>query len=260
MSNVSLSRAWDETRAFLTAERRIVAAVALSLIALPAAVVSVIAPQETGGAAAELNMGLPILLLALVTMVGQLAIARLALGYEGPVGGAIALAFRRLPILFVAVLLVVLPLVLALMAIFAGAGIDPEAPAGAATAAHPAVTLLMIPLIGAFVWVAVRMMLATPAAAAETGGPIHLLKASFRLTRGNFWRLLAFVLLILVAFFAVVIAVQAVIGGLLLALVGPRDPLSLTALLLGLVEGVLQAAFATLYVAMLSRIYRQLAA
>ena len=259
MSKVSLSRAWDETRAFLTAERRIVAAVALALIALPAAVVSILAPQETASGATDLGMGLPVLLLALVTMIGQLAIARLALGFEGPVGGAIALAFRRLPILFAAVLLVVFPFVVALMAIFAGAGIDPEAPAGA-TAARPAVTLLMIPVVAAFIWAAVRMMLATPAAADQTGGPIHLLKTSFHLTRGNFWRLFAFVLLIGIAFFAVVIAVQAVVGGLFLALLGPRDPMSLTALLLGLIEGILQAAFATLYVAMLSRVYRQLAA
>ena len=84
MAGLSISKAWEETSAFLGRESRLVAPVALALIAIPAALQGWSDPASEGGA-----MGLIGLVLLFVSMAGQMAISQLAIGWSGSIGEAI---------------------------------------------------------------------------------------------------------------------------------------------------------------------------
>jgi uncharacterized membrane protein len=104
-----------------------------------------------------------------------------------------------------------------------------------------------------------RLMLITPATAAEAVGPVAVIRRSWELTRGHFWKLFVLLLLVLLVL-GVVTGVGAFVGGLLVILVaGQPEPGSLPALLVILISVALHTLI-TVYVAPLhARIYRQLA-
>ena len=113
MRQLSISAAWEETRAILAREGSLLSAVALALVALPTAMQRVCSTRvgwtrstRPGGSTWS---PLPASLIALA---GQLALIRLALGPSITVGAAIAHGLRRMPIYFVVVLMLVAALVL----------------------------------------------------------------------------------------------------------------------------------------------------
>ena len=73
------------------------------------------------------------------------------------------------------------------------------------------------------------------------------------------WPLLAFIVIIFSCFGLVVIVSQFVVGSVVNLLLGQPDPGSLSALVLGLAIGVIQAPFTVIAAIMLARIYVQLA-
>ena len=105
----------------------------------------------------------------------------------------------------------------------------------------------------------VRFQLILPVAAAETGGPIHIFRRSWELSAGHYWRLLGFLLLVcLVA--VVVLLIAQIVGGILAkALFGEAKPLTVSALIVALITGVVQTAFMVIVSTMVARIYVQLA-
>jgi hypothetical protein len=78
------------------------------------------------------------------------------------------------------------------------------------------------------------------------------------MTRGSFWKLLGFVLLLAIAFAVAGLAISAVVGTLVTLAFGRPEPWSVSLLLIALVGGLIQAAFVTIYSAMLARIAVQL--
>jgi hypothetical protein len=117
----------------------------------------------------------------------------------------------------------------------------------------------MIALIAVYcvIWVRVIAM-AAPIASAENLGAIALIRRSWDLTAGNFWRLLGFALLFFVGGVIAVWAVAAVTALLVRVLFGAPDPLSVSALILAIVNAVANAAVVTVLTVMLARIYVQL--
>jgi hypothetical protein len=125
--------------------------------------------------------------------------------------------------------------------------------------ASPVTWALMIALIAIYcvIWVRVIAM-AAPIASAESLGAVALIRRSWDLTAGNFWRLLSFALLFFVGGVIAVWAVAAVTALVVRVLFGAPDPLSVSALILAIVNAIANAAVVTVLTVMLARIYVQL--
>ena len=265
MSKLSIGKAWDETSAFVVREIRLVAPVALALFAVPAALIGWINP---GGqpATAPGGLGWPLMLIALIiTMIGQMTIAALAIGWSGSIGSAIGLAARRVWGLLGTVLLVFVPLgiiaAIALAVLIGSAGLTDSSEFTAQTLeATPGIGLFLLVLLVLFVVIGVRLFPISAVAISETSSPVTLLKRSWRLTRGHFGRLLVVLLLILIAATVASAAVTAVVGSLMTLVAGEARPFSVSALVTGLADGVIASAITALSAALVGRIYVQLSA
>jgi hypothetical protein len=254
-SSLSISRAWDETREIFQRDGRLLVAVALALIVLPEVVAGLIAPPEASPAQAGAS-GVQILRLAvaLISLVGQLALIRLALGPSTTVGSAIGHGARRFPSAFGAIVILVLALVLPLSVFLLALGVDPS---HIGNQLSPGASVVLLLYAIAALAISVRFTMVSPVASAENIGPIAILKRSWQLTSGHYFRLLGFILLLLVATL-VLMVVAGVVGGLLARLVSPTiEPMSLGALLLSFCAGAAQGAFSILASAMLARVYVQ---
>ena len=261
-SNLSISRAWDETREIFRRDGKLIIAVALALIVLPQAVTSLAAPPGTGGSANPSGtVQLMMIAVFLLSLWGQLSIIRLALGPSTTVGDAIQHGLRRFPaalgafvimILGMAILLIPIVMIFAIALGIDAASIQP----GQANGPFGLLILIMALTVIA---ISIRFMLVSSVASAEAIGPLAILKRSWSLTAGNYWRLLGFIVLLLIAALAI-IAAASVIGGLLARLVSPTiEPFSLSALIIALISAAAQGVFSVLAAVMLTRIYTQVA-
>lgn len=258
MAKVSVSRAWDEARAVFARDGRLLVAVALALVVLPMAVVGLVVPSD--GEAAETYHGLLQVAAALIGMVGQLALVRLVVGPATTVGAAIGHGARRFPVLLAAMVLLLLLLALLLIpvavALAALGAIDISDPARPVSGAGALAVLLVIV---AAVALSVKFMLTAPVASTEPVGPIGILKRSWSLTNGSYWKLLAVVLLLLLTALVLLAAASAV-GGIIGRLISPDlEPLALGTLVLALFTALAQGAFTILSTLMVTQIYLQLA-
>src|SRR5206468_914506 len=109
------------------------------------------------------------------------------------------------------------------------------------------------------VFAGVRMVMSAPVASAEQSGPITIIKRSLVLTSGHWWELFGFLLLFFVGAVVVLIGVGAAVGVVVTLLFGPVEPMSASALIVALVQAVINAVVTTLFAVMLARIYVQLA-
>jgi hypothetical protein len=139
--------------------------------------------------------------------------------------------------------------------LLAAAGLVTEPGAGQSP---PPVVIALLLVFAALIYAVFQ--LAVPVAAAEPGGPIHLLARSWALARHAYWRLLAFIVLIFVGLVFVLLAGQFGIGSIVVSLLGPADPWSFSALVIELVIALIQASFTVVLAVMLARIYVQLSA
>ena len=256
MPKLSLSQAWDEARAVLAHDGRLFAAVALALVVLPQTVIGLVAPRS----AAEASTLTAILLAVsiVIAFAAQVALNRLAIGPSTTVGAAIGRGFVRMPVLIgsfviltvgLFILLIPIVLVLGLAGLMTSPGVGHEAPGS---------VVLLVLLAAALAYAIFQLTI--PVAAGESGGSIRLMIRSWQLARGNYWRLVAFVALLLVGLTVVVLAGQFGLGSLIALALGTPDPLSLSALVISLVVAVIQAAFTVVFAVVLARIYVQLAA
>jgi hypothetical protein len=132
MGALSISRAWEQTRAVVAHDGRLFASVALAMVALPAAVSALVNPRGVSGPSTPLWVDLVVLACSLVVLSGQLALIRLALSPSITVGGAIAHGARRMPVYLVAAILIGIVLVAAaipffLVLVVSGAPLDEAA-------------------------------------------------------------------------------------------------------------------------------------
>ena len=258
MAALSISRAWDESKAIFARDGRLLVAVALALVVLPTVIVGLVVPSDPAGGGGLVG-GLVQTAAALIAMIGQLALIRLALGPATTVGAAIAHGLRRFPSLLGAMILLVLAiflLMIPIVLILAAAGlVDLENQARTLTG--PAAAIIGLAVI-AIIAVAVRFLLTAPVASAEAAGPITILKRSWALTSGHYWSLLGFLVLILILAVVLMLAAGA-IGGVLGTILSPGlEVFSLGALVLALFVGIAQGVFTVLTAVMTARIYLQL--
>lgn len=260
MHRLSISLAWEDTKLRLASDGRLLASVAAALIALPLAILGVFTPDSFAfGTATDAWSALLVIVVALVLLLAQLAIVRLAVGPSVSVGDAIVHGGRRLPFYFLAGVLIGI----ALLIIVAAAGVlllsvgvsvnEDQVPSS------PAAWLILVALIAVYcvAWVRVIAMSAA-VASAEAVGPIAIIRRSWDITAGHFWQLLGFGLLFFVGASIALMAigfVSALVVGILL---GPLDPLSVSALIVAIINSILNAAIVTVLTVMLARIYVQL--
>src|SRR5256885_4514655 len=259
MRHLSLSQAWEETKEIITREGRLLAAVALALVALPAAVNGLVSPNGVGSAATPWWIDVVVIVTSLIALAGQLALIRLALGPSITVGGAIVHGVRRLPIYFLSALLIVIALFIAAIPFaVALAALGVPLPANNMRASTPAAVAALV-YLALICFVVVRMLMSAPVASAEAVGPIAIIRRSWELTAGNWWRLFAFLVMIFLAAFVLAIAVRTAIGVVVEMLLGPVAPLSTSALVIAIVLALLNSVLTVLLAVMFARIYVQLA-
>ena len=255
---LSINRAWEEAAGILKRDFGTLFLIAFALTALPQIALQALGPAAPpAGSGAGLILVMMVVVL-LVGMIGNVAIAALALGRESVVGSALRHGLRRAPPLFAATMLLFVALLLVAGVVATLNGLTPETaldggkPSAAATRS---VTIML--LIG--VAVGTKFLLTTQVAAGESGGPIAILRRSWRLTNGIYWRLLGFFLVVVIAYLLIAFAVTAVLGIVVALVAGPPQPGSLGALIMLLVSGAFNAAFVAIFITTLSRIYVQAA-
>jgi hypothetical protein len=262
MRRLSITAAWNEASDILKRDFGALFTVALALIALPSVVMQALGPGQANPATPP-EPGLWMLLLPVVlvlSIAGSIAISSLALGRERVVGSAIAHGFRRFLPMLGASLLLLLAAVVLLVPLVLVVGLDPEAlmRPTAATAGKLVLAMLLFAILA--VYFGVRLMLMTPVAAAEGVGAIGIIRRSWALTRGHFWKLLGFILLLGLAAIVILMVATMVLGLLIAAVAGPPAPGSLAAFILLLLSGLVNAAFTAVFTTIVARIYVQLAA
>ncbi len=252
MTKLSISRAWDETKAVLARDGNLIAVIALALLVLPGTLGALVQPQpaEPGAVAQPGWWSLVSFLTLLVGIVGQLAIVRVALGDRQTVGEAIRHGVRRGPAFLFASLIWLLPFALVALPLAQQMQQNPTNPPPAAALG----SLLLLPV---FLFLVVRLLLTTPVAAAEPIGPVAILKRSWALTRGNFWRLFGALLIFALGALVLVYVAELVMGILTRLTVGEPEPMSVGALLVALVTQLVGAALTTVLMVLLTRIYLQ---
>lgn len=251
MSKLSLSRAWEETTAVLARDGRLFLAVGLALFVLPGLIVGVVMPQARAGELPAPGVWLALALVAIIVwLVGQLAVIWLAIRPQVAVGEAIVHGAKRLVPYVVAVLAWLIPILVVGSALSAFLKMN---------ASHPpliaALALIALTIFGAFL--AVRLVLSSAVASAENLGPIAILRRSWELSRGNWWRLFVFVLLFWIGALCLVWAVGSVAGVLVRMAFADLGPLTVGGLIVGIISQVLSSVLSIVFFVMLARLYVQ---
>lgn len=257
-SRLSISKAWDETKARLARDGRLLLAVALALIALPGAIGEFLTPQARAGTGASPVWIALLIVVTVIGVIGQLAIVRLSYGSSVTVGEAIAHGARR-SLSYIGAALLILIGMLLLMIPFAAVG----AAAGVTfqPSARPSGVAVLLALLFAAVaiYFGVRFILGAPVASAEHAGPLTILKRSWQLTSSYVWRLIGFVLLFVIGAVIALRAIAIVAGLLANVMVGTVEPMSASALIVVLVNALASAVATTIFAVMITRLYVQLA-
>lgn len=262
---LSIGKAWDETRGIIGRDGKLLTVVAAALLVLPTALMTMVSPPQGMGEQPEPSTGVQLLniAMALVMQVGSLAVTAVALKPGATVGEAIATGARKLLPALGAALLFIVPMIILLallLAVVVGVTLDADLQ-NKLTAEQLGGTgaLILFAWMCVLIFFAVRFMPASPVTVAESNNPVAILKRSWSLTRGHFWKLLGFVVLLGIAALLALLAAGVVFGMIVLLLFGQPEAMSLSALFLGLLTGTAQAVLVVVFATMVARIYTQLA-
>jgi hypothetical protein len=259
LAKLSITTAWDETVQFVKRDAGPLFIVAFALTVLPSIVLQIVAaslvPLEAGERAVFLLLTIAVVVLSVT---GTISITALAVGRRNVVGQAIGLGFRRFLPMFGAAILIGLAALIALIPIVALSGIDPEALAASRPEAAAGVMRVGLIFLLIFLLFWPRLILMTPVGALESVGPIGIIRRSWQLTRGHFWKLLGFALLLMLVILVVMLAITFVFGSLIAILAGPPHPGTLSSTLMLLLGGLLNAVIVVFFTTFVARIYIQL--
>jgi hypothetical protein len=253
MKKLSIARAWEETVAFVKREPGSLLLISFGLIALPSLIFQAAGPEVRPGQTPEPGLWMLLFFpLIILSILGSLTITAMALRPDSDAGSAFSLALKRLPVMLGTILLIavgalLLALPFAILSVVAAAG------------GRGAMLTIAVLLALAFAVVWVRLMLMTPVAAAESKGPVAILKRSWALTSGHTLRLFGFILVVVIVFLVVMLAVSAIFGSVIILAAGQPQDGNLSSVLIALVGGITNAALGLFLTAMIARIYAQLA-
>ncbi len=257
MAGLSISKAWDETKQVIARDGRLLTTIALALFVLPGVISEVATPVAPAGTMPKFGYWSVLSALALlISIAGQLAVIRLAIGTRSTVGEAIGHGVRRGPVYLLAMLIWILPLMIPLaFLISAGMVAQLNGNAGASLGTSLAVIVLVTVLL----FFGIRMMMSSPVASTERVGPLEIIRRSWDLTRGQWWRLFGFFLIFIIGAVISIMAARMLAEIIAKLVLGNVDPLTVGALLVALVVQIVSAGVSVLLMVMLARIYTQLA-
>lgn len=263
---VTMGNVWDRATEFLSDTSSAVVRIALLGIFLPTAVSAIITPlgAQSAGAGTVATVAVPLisLVLNLVALWGQLAIAALAIDPSAGRQAAIERATQRiLPMIGVSLLLLlgftllVLPIPIVLAAagydlVAAMSGVQVEVPMGAASV----VALYVLVLIPVLLFIAARMALLTPVIVAERLG-IGAIRRSFDLTRGLVWKIIGVMLLYGIVVGVASLAANTVFGSILQLIAGGEGAISVATVVTALIVSAVQTGFVVLAAAFVAKLY-----
>jgi hypothetical protein len=253
-----MSAAWRDATAMIGANREVLLVVAGIFFFVPSLILTfavgdlqelaVAEPDDLQQAMLALyaEWGWLFGLVSLATMIGYLALLALLRDHNRPtVGEAIKIGLVGLLPAIGTYIVLVLGLGLVVTVLAALAGLTGSAAVGALA------VLIIIPV---FFYVLVKVSLSGPVIAIEkVYNPFRILARSWRLTKGNSFRLFLFYLLLVVAYFVISIVVGLIVAALVV-ISGDSIGLMVNALL----SGVVGAIAYTVFVAVLAAVHRQL--
>src|SRR5687768_2298066 len=218
MAKLSITTAWNETAEFVRREAGLLFPISFMLLALPNALMELLMPAPPmPGRAPEAGLWLLLLpLLVVAAIIGNIAISYLAIRPGSSVGEALRRGGARMPALLAAAILigivfVVLFFIVALVAAMLVPGALAAAQSGAPTPAMMrAILIVMLVIVPIGIYFGARLMMMTPAAAAESSGPFDLMARSWALTAGHVWKLVGFLLLVAILVGVLTAAIEAV--------------------------------------------------
>jgi len=248
-STMPISEAWNDTVAFVGREGALLFPVAFALIALPAIVFQAAMPAVEPGVQPEAGAWMLLLLPFLIfTIIGTLTLSALALQGGLSVGEAIGHALRRLlPFLGAVALIGLIG-----MAIMVPLSIVSVLLGGSEKGAM----LLLMPLtLIIFILVSVRLVFINPVAANEPAGPIAVIRRSWALTRGHFWKLFSFFTLLMLITVVVTLAVNAVAGILLTVTIGSPLENEVSKLIALIASGVVNTIVSVFTIVVVAKLY-----
>lgn len=262
MPKLSITAAWNESADYLRDHFGALFTLAVALITLPNVALQAFGPAavRTPGAAAEPGLWMLLLPVVLVLgITGSLAVSTLALGRAATIGEAIGHGFRRVLPMIVVVLIFLVALCAVLILLVLATGLKPADLLAPTPATAGKVALAMLVFLALVLFFGVRLLLLTPVAAAESAGPAAIIARSWALTRGHYWRLLGFFLLVAIAASVVALVAKLAVGFVVALVAGPPAPGSAGGLVMLLVAGLINAVFLVVMTTMVARIYLQLA-
>lgn len=263
-----LSRSWNDGVAKLRDNFQLLALIAGLFLFIPSALFAVTTPDLMSQAmASPMNPSDPAAMLALFTptiVIGYLLITLLSfVGYmamlalmddrrKPTTGDAIAHGFRSLPTLIGATLLFIVGYVIVIGIISVVVGLLIGAITAVSTTIGAILSfMLVVAMFIAILWAFTRFSMTMPVIAiGKVMNPIVALKQSWALTRTSQWRLLAFYILLFIAYAVIALLVFGLLGLVLGAVGGFTVLIFLSALL--------SAFVGMLFCAVLAGIYAQL--
>jgi hypothetical protein len=191
-----------------------------------------------------------VVVVLLISFTGQLSVIRLALGPHITVRDSIVHGARRVFLYLGAVVVWLAPIFVAETMLVRMMTADRAHPSVAA-----ALGVIAISLIGLIV--AVRLTLLSAVASAEDVGSIAMLRRTWELTRGNWWRLFGFILIFGIGALALVWATGLMAGLLARIIFGDLSSLSVGGLLVNIVAQLVSGALSVVLFVMIARLYAQ---
>jgi len=259
MTKLDSNAAWKEASSKISANRDVFLALAGVFFVVPSLALTVIGgePEVVPGMQGEAMMAAItafyaeawwlILASAVLQVVGVLAILTLMRDRTRPtVGEAIRSALSGLlPYLGAQLLFALAFGLVGGVAIGVGAAVAP-----------PLAAVMTIVLVIAAVFAGVRLILVAPAIAVEgTRNPLAAMQRSWKLTKGQFWRILGFLALVMILFFVVLGVIMLLVGVVLAIFTSGETQRVLAAV----VSSVLTAIVVTYVIGIIAAIHRQLA-
>lgn len=260
---LDMGQAWSQAVAMLSANRDLIGIVAGVFFFLPYCALMLMMPDLAATLpVSDPNADAEVMLDALMAFYGRIWLPLSLIMILQAIGSLALLALLRdstRPTLAEALklgLIAFLPYIAAQLILGLGVGVVAALLVGGAIAVSQGLGVLMIflVLIGAL-YAMVKFSLAMPVIGIErVYNPVAALLRSWRLTKGNSLRLFFFLFLIALAGLIVVTIVQMIFG-LVFALFGAEGELIGN----GVVSSALNAAWATVFLAVLAAAHRQLA-
>jgi hypothetical protein len=258
MAQLDSNAAWKEASALVAANRDVLFTIAGVFFLLPSFALAVFVgePEVAPGATRDQMMATmgefygrtwwAIALSSLLQIVGILAILTLMRDRTRPtVGEAIRAGLGGTPTYVGAQLIFA-------VAIGLVGGVLIAVSALASPVVGAAVLLLVF---GAALFLAFRLILVAPIVAVEgERNPVAALRRSWAMTRHNFWRIFAFVILVLVLFLVVLAIVMLIVGLILAVLTAGRTQEVIAAL----VSSALTSVAIVYFAGMVAAVHRQL--